>query len=403
MPLGAGTTLPPPRPALRPTRQHPPVGARWTLPALSGLVAFALALAQIDRRPLWLDESFTLGATNQLVPTIRATGGTMASYYALVTGWTSVAGDAPVALRLPSAVIMALAVALSVRWVRRILRGPALALAALALATSPALTRYAVEARSYALVTLVTVVAWMVVSRAVAEGEAGREDRARPWWLALALLTVLGETAHGLFVLQLAAMAASVAVLPRRRAHARGLVPSGVALMAMVVLLGAMGAADVTSWIPPPSLAQADEVVHTMLAPGWAALALVVLVAAGTRHLVRWRTPDPVLRWLRLVPVVWGLVPPVLLVVLSAVRPYLIGRYVIASAPALAILAAVGAASLASTLVRPRPGHGRGATHDPRRVGPGAHHGRRPGGPGPGPGAGLGRGRGHGGRAEAPR
>ena len=76
--------------------------------SVTTLAALGLALVscswRITRLPLWIDEAFSVGATNQLVSTIRNTGGTMALYYVLLNEWTAVTGSSVLALRALSVV-----------------------------------------------------------------------------------------------------------------------------------------------------------------------------------------------------------------------------------------------------------------------------------------------------------
>lgn len=320
---------------------------RWAAPVTAMLVALALSARGLTDRALWLDESFSLGATEQLRGTIESTGGTMAAYYVMLTAWTRIAGTSMVSLRLPSALLVSAAVLVTVAWARRFLRpGRELWAAALAIAALPSITRFGQEARSYALVMFVTAGCWALAAGAVTKQEAGRPDAARPYWLALAALSAVGEAAHGLFVLQLLALVASLLWLPGRREHLRSLVPSGIAVVAVALLMARQGASKVADWVPPLSLTQAGAAAEDLAGPALVALIVICLAVAGATSLTRRTAGDPVARWLQIAPVAWAVAPPALLLALSLIRPYMIGRYVVASAPALALLAGVGATAV---------------------------------------------------------
>lgn len=334
---------------------------------LTVLVAGALALASsgwhLGRRPLWLDEAFSLGATAQLGRTIRDTGGTMALYYVLLDGWTAVFGSSVLALRSLSVALIVVGVAVSALVVRRLLSGPEAVVATLVLAGLPAIPRMGQEARSYALATVLAAAGWLCLSRALEDDDAGRRSGARRWSVGLAVVAVAGVLAHGLFLLQVGAMVASVVVLPQRRRL--GLVlPAAVAGLLTVGGLVLIGAADVGDWIPP-----LDRHVLGLLSAstlgthGAAATILALLALTGAVALMAWPAVDDLHRWRRLAPLWWGLGPAVALVALSTVRPSLLGRYLLPSAPGVAMLVAVGAVAVARRASILVGGHGGRRNH----------------------------------------
>lgn len=310
---------------------------RWP-PVAAVVLLVALSLWGLTTRPLWLDEAFTVGATGQLGRTLWDTAGTMGLYYVVVTAWTSIAGTSVAAVRLPSVAFMALSLPVVHAVARRCLRRDEAALAVLVAAASPALVRYAQEARSYALVVLLTTVSWLCLVRAVTDDDG----RARRWWTAFALVSVAGTLAHGLYPLQLASQAASLLLLPDRRPLLRAAAPALAGTMACVVGLTALGADDIAAWVPPLSGDQLADLGQGLTGrPAIVAVGFLALALAGAVVLLRRPDGDPRVRWRTLVPVVWATGPPILLVLLSAFRPYAVDRYVLASVPALALLAAV--------------------------------------------------------------
>lgn len=313
------------------------------------LVALGLALAaswwRLTRRPLWIDEAFSLGATNQLVFTIRNTGGTMALYYGLLNGWTAVAGPSVLALRLLSVLLVLAAIVVLSRLVYRLLPPTEAALTLVVVALMPVVVHIAQDARTYALIVLLTVACWVCLTRAV-ESDADDDGRSTLLWcLALVPLVVAGELAHGLFLLQVPALLLSVAVhLRHRRRLLVALVPAVVAGVAtLAFLLLALDAGRVGDWIVPLNWPQLEAVATHLLAR-WRVyrIGLGVLLVVGAVVLVRRPTADPVSRWKAMVPLWWGLSPVVLLIGVSVVRPSLLGRYVDGSVPAIGMLIAVG-------------------------------------------------------------
>jgi mannosyltransferase len=313
------------------------------------VVALGLALASslwgITRRPLWIDEAFSLGATNQLVSTVRYTGGTMALYYTLLNGWTAVAGSSVFALRMLSVVLVLAAILVLSRLVYRLLPPAEAGLTLVVVALMPVVMHMAQDARAYALVLVLTVSCWTCLTRAV---EADARDDARStylWCLALVPLVIAGELSHGLFLLQVPALVLSVAVhLRHRRRLLVTLAPAVVAGVAtLAFLLLALDAGRVGDWILPLKWAQVGA-VGTHLLARWLAfrLGLAVLVVVGAVVLLRRPAPDAVSRWKAVAPLWWAFSPVVFLIALSVVRPSLLGRYVDGSVPALGMLIAVG-------------------------------------------------------------
>jgi mannosyltransferase len=188
---------------------------------------------------LWRDEAATISGSNRLIGAIWALTSHQDAvhglYYLLIHAVIAVGGTSETALRLPSLIAMALAAGLTAELGRRLAKDSGLPspdaiglLAGLLLAVVPLTTRYAQEARPYALTTLFAVAATYLLVRAVA-------DRRWPWWAAYAvaialtalfnLFALLLVVAHGLTLL-----AASPRSKPRpvKRASASVTVPTPV-------------------------------------------------------------------------------------------------------------------------------------------------------------------------------
>ncbi|MGY0005807.1 glycosyltransferase family 39 protein [Micromonospora sp. I033] len=234
---------------MTPPAEPTPHGRRdWPVWAVPGLVTLAVTLAGIGHAQPWRDELATWSAATRPVPDLVRLAGTIDAatgpYYLLMHGWTALAGTSPTALRLPSALAMAGAAAITARLGARLAGARAGLLAGLLLAVLPATSRYGQEARPYTLATLFAVLATLLLVGAL------RRPTWRRWaWYALAVaalgpshliaLTLLA--AHALVVLLAAARAAGVepspdAPGPRPRIGPPGPPPS----------IGALG--------PPPSI-----------------------------------------------------------------------------------------------------------------------------------------------------
>ena len=327
-----------------PTSERAPLEGRG-LAIIAGAMAVAGALGAwgLGRKSLWVDEAISLGATHELVATWKGTGATMALYYALLRAWSIPSAD-PAWLRSMSVACTVVAVPFAWSAACRAFDRRVAALAVGAMALLPLVSRYAQEARSYALVLLLTSISWCALVASARADDAGDERARRRWWGVFCAASLLAPLAHGLAALQLLGQVAFVAAAPDRRRCLDRFKVVGIGVVAVTAGLVALGASDVASWIPPLSLAQARELVDTLTTPALVPqLVLLAAIALGTwTCIVRARSAaTPTERWFALLPIAWGLVPPALLVVASIARPYLLARYVMASAPGLALLLAL--------------------------------------------------------------
>ncbi|WUI10658.1 glycosyltransferase family 39 protein [Micromonospora sp. NBC_00421] len=125
----------------------------------------------ISRAQPWRDELATWSAATRPVGDLfrltRTVDAATGPYYLLVHAWTRLLGDSVTALRLPSVLAMAGAAGLTAVLGRRLFGAPAGLLAGLLFAVLPATSRYAQEARPYALVTLFAVLVTLLLVRAL--------------------------------------------------------------------------------------------------------------------------------------------------------------------------------------------------------------------------------------------
>ncbi|QXC60091.1 glycosyltransferase family 39 protein [Aquihabitans sp. G128] len=308
-----------------------------------GWIALALAIAagawlpRAGRRPFWLDESLTVGATGELLQTWRHTGGTMALYYLVVAPLAAVTNDR-VALRAPSMLFAALAVVVVFAIGRRLGDRIGGARAATFLASSWFLARYAMEARSYALALLLVSVAWLGLVAAATEVD---DERRRRWWTVYVVAMALAPLAHGLAALQFPFQVLALALLPEPRRWVRRLLPLVAILAVEGVVLFGIGAGDVANWIPPLRYLDLKLFCRVMFGRawiGWLVGPLVVLATGlAVRDRVRRRTTAT---WLGIIPVLWAWGVPLLILAISLVRPYQAHRYILTSLPGVALLLA---------------------------------------------------------------
>ncbi|MFI9230028.1 hypothetical protein [Streptomyces rimosus] len=250
--------------------------------------------------------------------------------------------------RVPSAVAVAVAAA-GLGWLGRLLGGPRLGLyAGLLLAVLPTASRYAQEARSFAFVMAVAVLATGVLVKVLS-------SRAEGWWPAgYAVLIALLGWFNLLGLLLVGAHAVTVILWrPGRRVVVRLLLALTAGLTAVVPLLilaaaqsSAVGdAAPVTAgtpfnyftWLLTPGQGTLPTALKLLLT--CTALAALALLAVR-RH----KAPSLALA----VGVPWLAVPPLLLMAVSLGHPLFAYRYLLFCLPALALLLA-----LAATVVPP--------------------------------------------------
>ncbi|MEH1054243.1 glycosyltransferase family 39 protein [Micromonospora sp. CPCC 206171] len=192
----------------------------WVPPLLATLIVGRYGIGHAQP---WRDELATWSAaTRPLGDLLRLTGTVDAAngpYYLLMHGWVRLFGDSATALRLPSALAMAGAAGLTAVLGRWLLGTRAGLLAGLLFAVLPGTSRYAQEARPYALASLFAVLATLLLVAALR----------RPSWTRWAgyavAVAALGLT-HLLALTLLAAHAAVVLVAWWRGRAAAGLAPS---------------------------------------------------------------------------------------------------------------------------------------------------------------------------------
>ena len=152
------------------------------------LLAFALRVYALDAQSLWYDEAVTAQVAQQgLGELAQWTADDIQPplYYALVAGWTRLAGTGEWALRFPSVAFGLVMVALAYALGRRLF-GPAAGwVAALLGALHPLWVYYAQEARMYTLLTALGMLAGYALLRVLASAqEPGAARQRLTWWAA---------------------------------------------------------------------------------------------------------------------------------------------------------------------------------------------------------------------------
>lgn len=312
-------------------------------PAASAAVALAVGLWRITEPPLWRDEAATLSAVAErslpdlmrLLGTIDAVHGL---YYLFMHAWTAVFGTGVLAIRLPSALALAVAAAVVAALGGRLADAWVGMAAGLLVAASPVLSRHAQEARQYTVTTALAAVSTYLLVRAL-------QERSSRWFAAYAVSVALVGWIHLFTLLILPVHLAALwtvrgdRVLPIRWALAAG---AGAAALLPILPLALRQRAGQVEWITAPDATALMRLVDALA--GGRVLIVPVLVLAVAAW---WRRPAPDARVdLRILATAWAVLPPALLLAASLIEPVYWLRYVIFAVPGVALLAAVGLRAL---------------------------------------------------------
>jgi mannosyltransferase len=331
-------------------------GPLW-MQILPPVVTFAVMLIGITVPSYWRDEAATLAAVKRpfgnLLRTLHHVDAVHGAYYVFTWVIARLFGTGELALRMPSAVAMAVG-ALFVAAIGRRMISPQAGLAAgLLFAVVPDISFYGEDARSYGMVTAVAAIASYMFVRALGAGHAHQ----RRWWIAYAIsVAVLGilnifglllVAAHG--VTMLLRMTHPWPGQSRRALLLRWLAAAcvGVFLAGPVIYEGWKERHQI-SWMTAPGTAGAETVTRLIGPPLMTLAAIAVLVAGVVLTVVRSpRGQRPA--WLRTLPALclpWLILPGALLLAASVVTPVYNFRYILFCVPAAVLLGGAGLAAL---------------------------------------------------------
>ncbi|MGI5400534.1 glycosyltransferase family 39 protein [Streptomyces sp. CA-135486] len=252
----------------------------WLWPVVATL---ACTVYRISTPVMWEDELTTWDVASrdlgQLLDTVQRVDAVLGTYYLLLHGWMTVFGDSATALRLPSALAMAGAAGCAALCGQRLFGRRAGLAGGLLFALIPVVSRYAHEARPYALVVCAVSLSTLLLLRALERPGSKRR------WAAYAL----GVTAVGLFhLLALTVLLGHmVTAALRARAERRVLWSFGLAAAVGVVgavpvaLLGRAQTGRQISWIPQPDGWSLLSVWPQVFASAMLAGAVIALAATG--------------------------------------------------------------------------------------------------------------------------
>jgi mannosyltransferase len=333
-----------------------------------GLFGTLLALAWSWQPSLWFDEAATVSATmrswSELIWMLQKIDAVHGLYYAGMHLWLDIVGYSPFTLRLPSALCVGGAAALTVLLVRSRASRRTAALAGIAFCLLPRVTWMGAEGRSYALTAALAVGMTLVFLAAWRRGAAPRRIRAL-WWTLYGVTVFLSTVTFIYLAFLVGAHAVTALWVVWRARHDRSvrssvlgwLISAGMAaLLLLPFALSVVRQSGQVSWIAPISQDTWRQVFRTqwfyMNSPfaiaGWALLILGVLILSLTiRRRRAAPTPPAGLdhRNPSLLAVVlpWLVVPTLGVIAVSAlVSPLYSPRYLTFCAPAVAVLMGVG-------------------------------------------------------------
>ena len=294
-------------------------------------VALLLGLVRLGAPSVWFDEAYTAEAAGRSPAWWLANDQYHFLYDGLLALWAALAGTSEWALRAPSVLGAMIAAALMVVLGRKLFdRWVALASGVL-LTASPFVVKWSQQARSYTLLLALSLVATLVLIRALDRGT-------RPAWALYGLVYAAVVVGHAVAGIVLAP--AHLVLIAQRRER---VLPHGPLAAVIVVAIAVPWAATVAmrstgqgagmAWLQPPSPAVVAQAVADVsgaagLGVALAALGLVLLWRTGRHDLAVWLGA-------------WAAAPFALALVMTAVTPVFLDRYLIVAAPAFALLAGV--------------------------------------------------------------
>jgi mannosyltransferase len=314
-------------------RQRALAELAWLLPTL---LMLGVGLIRVGWPALWADELATWGMVSapwsQTWQVLQHTDATLGFYYALMHLWVSLVGASDVMLRLPSVLAMAASAGLIARLGTRLASPRVGLLSGLVFAVLPTTSRYAQEARPYALVVFAAVLCSLALVRVLDRPRVGR-------LLAYALATALLGLLHPIALLLIPAHALVVLAV-RRSVMPRWLLAAGAGMLPALpaLYLGSHQTAQV-AWIGPPTSSSLTAYPAMLLgsAVGAGMILALAMYAVSTRH--------PAVLYTS-----WAVVPAVGLFAASQLTAMWLPRYLLFTTPAWALLA--GTALGRSRLVR---------------------------------------------------
>jgi mannosyltransferase len=303
---------------------------------LIALLSAALFSWRVERASPWFDEAITRDVTSrsasEIVGLAEHVDLVHTAYYLLVHAVLGTS-ESVTPIRMLSVVAAALTAVLLVRLGRELGSAHVGVLAGLLWTLAPLVSRYAQEARPYAMVALAATATTLALVRFCRR--PWLPGRAGLYAVSLVVLGLLNVLALLLLVVHLTYVLATSAGTIRRR---WALSVAGALVVLSPMLIASAGQSEQVSWLPRPHLEQLTGFLLAEYAVGLLVLALLALAIAGLGR----GTHSPALG----LGLSWALLPPVILWTVSQAHPLFDWRYVFFAVPGTAL----ALASLATLL-----------------------------------------------------
>ncbi|MEA2484031.1 MAG: mannosyltransferase [Thermoleophilaceae bacterium] len=310
------------------------------------LAGALIRFVTLDVQSYWLDEVATVNILHHgfgsMLPAVSAGESTPPLYYAIAWVWAKIFGTGEVGLRSLSALFGTATIVVAFMLARDVAGRRAGLIAAALCAFNPLLVWYSQEARSYALMILLTALSLLALLRAL-------EDPS-PWRLArwsLVAIAAVGTHYYAGFLIGAEALWLLYRGSPRTRA-AMAVAPAAIAALGLLPLALHQRSTGAARFISESSLAKRLAQVPKQFATGYQGplevVTTVVTLALVLYGLFRLVTAVPAERRARaLLIAALGLTSVLAATVLAVLGPdYLIARNVIAALVPLAVVVAAG-------------------------------------------------------------
>src|SRR3954470_19891138 len=292
----------------------PAIGARTTYAALAllTLAALALKLFRIDAASYWADELFSVFWVRESLGFLWSAEAfeietTPPLYYTLLKPWAAAFGSGELAIRSFSAVLSAAAIPLVWRLAREF-AGPGTALLAAAIfALNPMQMQFAQEARTYALLPPLYVLALLGLVLSCRAAPARRDGALALYGVAaLGLVYAHATSAFTLAALNICAglwlLQARAGWAPLLRLAVVDAVVVVLAIPEIRAILAQAGRYDI-AWIEQPDLVGLFNLANTLLVDPIFALrfriaSIISVVVLGLFALTLWRARPGRLAWI---------------------------------------------------------------------------------------------------------
>jgi mannosyltransferase len=313
----------------------------WAIAVFAAVISGAWA----SRPSLWFDEGATISASaSRTLPELWRLLGHIDAvhglYYLLMHGWFTIFPPTEFWSRVPSSLAIGAAAAGVTVFTRQFSPRATAVCAGVVFAFLPRITWAGIEARSYAFAAAAAV--WLTVLFVAAV----RRNRPR-LWLCYALALMLSILLSLNLTLLVLVYAALLPLLARAKSPVIWWAATSTVALGIMTpfIVFAHGQAWQVNWIFPVSWHYAFDIIlrqyfdHSV---PFAILTAVLIVAAIVARLTGLRAPAGEMRTLLIICAAWIIIPTGATVIYSAIiEPIYFPRYLILTAPAMAVVIAV--------------------------------------------------------------